>query len=246
MFSPISPTPPSGTIERVGPFGPSGDDRAGLSVTGRVLLGFSAAGYDDGSSAYYILFTKNRQPSTGAVEDSLPVAEEWGTVTAGREVGGGVGAKDMILRQNDHGGVLGLVHGSAVTSLAGDQREGDLIVANAAVFTPVNLKHGILRCALFYGEDVRMADLAPVPHGMFLMREYDRGYPGDICFDRKIFLRRYRCPLHRDAFDKIDRINESSVFRRFPIDTVAKRFFLGILAANTLKSFSFMTFLFCE
>jgi hypothetical protein len=66
MFSPISPTPPRGTIERTVPSRLAGAEGRGLSVTGGLLLDTNAACGYNGRYAYYILFIENRQPGCAA------------------------------------------------------------------------------------------------------------------------------------------------------------------------------------
>lgn len=62
-----------------------------------------------------------------------------------------------------------LVHRSSVTSIAVEQGKRDFIMTDAAIFSLIYLKHRILRCTLFYGENIWMADLAPIPDGMFFV-----------------------------------------------------------------------------
>lgn len=72
--------------------------------------------------------------------------------------------------------------------IAAPDGEGDGQMAYAAVFSPHDLEHGILHRALLgTGKNLRMTDLATIPHRMFLVRENDIGCPGRH-FDGKIFL----------------------------------------------------------
>lgn len=110
--------------------------------------------------------------------------------------------------------------------------EGHVQVADAAVFAPHDLKHGILHRALLgTGEDLGMADFAAIPYGMFLVRENDIGRPGRYLYG-KIFPGFEGIPVKGDARQKIDELDQAIFFGLFPINGIA-----GIQAGELLSEF---------
>ena len=75
-------------------------------------------------------------------------------------------------------GILLSGHHVGVALLTLIERKGNTAMAETAVLLITYLKHGIFNCTFFDArEDIRMAELASVPQGMFLMRKGDVGHP---------------------------------------------------------------------
>ena len=123
-----------------------------------------------------------------------------------------------------------------MTPLAPVERKGDFSVTRAAVSAFDIQKHRVVDCTfLGSGKYVGMADFTAIPDGMLLVREADGGDPGVMRFHKKIFPAVQRRPLNRYAFEKVDRLDGSTLLRSLPIHAVnVLREFRGVRLVGVL------------
>lgn len=113
-----------------------------------------------------------------------------------------------------------------MASLAINERKGNGAVAGAAIFTFVDIGHGIFGRALFDSDkNLRMTELAAVPDRMLFMRKDDSRHAFHLWGKTKILLHGKGIPLDGNSGQKINGSYLPCRFSLFPVNPVAKTAF---------------------